>query len=80
MITYNQQKLLFEILNNNGKITKKEQSVFINTSGFYNTITHLSNLQLISIFKIKKDNKVYSVYELTMRGMTLLKILNGEEY
>ena len=80
MITHNQQKFLFEILENNGKITKREQSVFVNTSGFYNTITYLNNLKLINIFKIKKDNKIYSVYELTLRGLTLIKILNGEDY
>lgn len=80
MITHNQQLLLKQILENNGTITKKEQTIYINNSCFYNTITHLQKIKLINILKIKENNKLFSVYELTLRGMTLIKLINGEDY
>lgn len=82
MLTKTQINFLLEIYNNNGKITSKEQKSYTCKNTFYQTITKLTRMKLINSYLIQIDegDKRINIYELTLRGLTLIKILLGEDY
>lgn len=74
---------MLEIFNNPNKmITAKEQKTFIVCSHFYAVITKLRDMKLINTNTVLSEygDKRYNLYELTLRGTTLIKILLGEDY
>lgn len=73
-------ELLFFIYNNNGKTTTNEQEVFKSNQRFYCAIERLRSANLISSYVYKDEliDSRFNIYELTLRAIQLLKILNGE--
>lgn len=82
MITKGEINLLLEIYNNKGRTTAKEQTIYTCMNKFYNAITKLKKQKMIESFTIEIDNadKRIFIYELTLRGITFVKILLGEDY
>lgn len=81
MLTNSEIKLLLQIYKNNGGITAKEQTIFIVNSHFYNVISKLKNMNLLCPITIQNDlsdNRI-NLYELTLRGKLLVKILLGKD-
>lgn len=80
-LTKSEQSFLKEIYEK-GSITAREQETYIVNSGFYKVITRLRNKKLIQIttLKLKNSDKRISIYELTVNGLVIIKILLGEDY
>lgn len=81
MITEKQQRLLMEMFENDGKITKKGQTVY-DSHAFYEKMSRLKELQLIASKRIINGNKGIDplMYYLTHRGIAFVKILRGENW
>lgn len=80
MLTKKEIEFLIELYNNNNKLTAKEQKSFNCINHFYRVITKLKRMNLINSYIIEIFDKRMSIYELTIRGMTLIKIILGEDY
>jgi len=80
MITKKEFELLTLMLNKDGKITFKEQKIFINDISFYRAMKHLKKHSfIISLYINKcplKDSRI-KIYEITLKGIELCKLLNG---
>lgn len=74
-------KLLFFIYDNNGRTTTKEQDIFKSNQRFYCAIERLKGANLLSSFVFTDEliDRRINIYELTLRGIQLIKILNGEK-
>lgn len=82
MITKSDMLFLFQLYDKNGEITAKKQDVYIVNSKFYQKMKNLKELKLIVTHSIneKMTNKYINVYEITLRGIVLVKILRGLDY
>jgi len=82
MITKNEIDLMIKMYNNNGNITAKTQDIFVVNSRFYERVTKLKRMKLISSYLVDGGlaDRRFNIYELTARGITLIKILLGEDY
>lgn len=76
MITRSEFELLFQIYNHKGRITFKQQSIFINKISFYRAIHNLKKKQFIILTTIKDElDKRINTYEITLKGIHLYKLL-----
>jgi hypothetical protein len=75
MLTKYEFDLLFEIYRHKGKITFEQQSIFINKTSFYRAIKNLKEKQMLIANIIQDGIKRYCEYEITLKGITLYKIL-----
>lgn len=83
MITKKEIEFMLEIYKNpNNMVTAKEQNTYVLSSNFYKMITKLKNMNLINTNTSlsEYEDRRYNLYELTLRGITLIKILLGEDY
>jgi len=79
MLTKSEFELLFEIYNHKGRITFKQQSIFINKISFYRAIHNLKKKKFIIATEIKDNlDKRIMIYEITGKGIELYKILSDE--
>jgi len=80
MITKKEIDFLIELYNNNNKLTAKEQTIYNSKNHFYRVITKLKKMKLINSYIVQIFDNRMSIYELTLRGLTLVKIILGEDY
>ena len=83
MITKKEIDFMLEMFyNKHGMISAKEQKTYVINSHFYEVITKLRAMNLISSVVISNEliDRRISLYELTIRGVTLIKILKGDDY
>ncbi len=80
MITKYEFSLLNEIYDNDGRITFVGQTVFINKTSFYKAIHNLHERKFVIRTEIKdKLDKRIVIYEITGKGIELIKILSDKD-
>ena len=80
VLTNGELRLLLFIYKNNGRITAREQKIYSSLNCFYKKVTKLKKKKIITSHLIENDDKRKCIYELTMRGLILAKIMLGEDY